>query len=81
MKEGVGAGEVAGAEDGVAIALRLGLRDKAHAGRVAAGGVGVAGLVAGPNHHADLLDVGGEGLLDEDAEDGLFFSVAIDQGL
>ena len=81
VEEGIGAGELARAVDGVAIALRLGLGDEAHPGGVPARGVGVAGLVAGPDDHADLLDVGGEGLLDQDAEDGLFLPVAIDQGL
>ena len=79
VEEGIGAGEFAGAEDGVAVALRLGLGNEAHRGRVAARGVGVAGLVAGPDDHADLFDVGREGLLDQDAEDGLFLPVAIDQ--
>ena len=41
----------------------------------------VARLVAGPDDHADLLDVGRERLLDQDAEDGLFLPVAVDQGL
>ncbi len=81
VKEGVGGGEVAGAEDGVAVAERLGLWDEVQTGRVAARGVGVTGLVAGPDDDADFLNVGGEGLFDQDAEDGLFLAVAIDQGL
>ncbi len=81
VKEGIGGGELAGAKDGVAVAQRLELWDETQTGRVAARGVGVAGLVAGPDDHADFLDVGGEGLFDEDAEDGLFLPVAIDQGL
>ena len=80
-RKGSAAGELAGAKDGVAVAERLGLWDEAQAGRVTARGVGVAGLVAGPDDHADFLYVGGEGLFDEDAEDGLFLPVAIDQGL
>src|ERR1035438_8710413 len=48
---------------------------------MAAPGGGVARLVAGPDHHADLLDIGSEGLLDQDAEHGLLLPVAIDQGL
>ncbi len=81
VEEGIGAREVAGAEDGVAVARRRGLGDEAHTVGVAAGGVCVARLLTGEDDDADLLDVGGERLLDEDAEDGLLLAVTIDQGL
>ena len=78
VKEGIVAGELAGAEDGVAIALRRRLRDEVRGGRVPPSGVGVASLVAGPHDHADLLDVRREGLLDLDGEYGPVLPVAID---
>jgi hypothetical protein len=65
----------------MAIALRFVLRDEANCGSVASGGVGVTGLVARPDNYADLLDVGRQSLLNKDAENRLFLSVAIDQGL
>src|SRR2546430_364437 len=67
--------------DGVAVAQRLRLRGEANPGGVLARGLRIAGFVPGPDHDTDLIDVGGESLFDQNAEDGLFLAVAIDQSL
>ena len=81
MQEGVGAGEGAGAEDGVAVAGGAGLLDEVEAGAVAAGGAGIGVLVAGRDDHGDVPDAGAQDLIDDDAEHGLFDAIAVDQGL
>ena len=65
----------------VSIAQRRWLWDKSHAARMLADRLRISSLVARPSDHADLFDSGGEGLFDNDAEDGLLFSVAVNQSL
>ena len=81
VQEGVATHEGAGAMDGVTVSERAGLGHETDRAGVAAGGLRVSGFIARPDHHADLLDARGEGLFDEDAEDGLLAAVAVDQGL
>ncbi len=56
------------------------LRNEPHRAREVAGGLGVARLVTGPHHDADLPDIRREGLLDQDAENGFLHSV-VDESL
>ena len=81
VEEGIAAGKFARTVNGVAVSERLGLRDEADGASMTPNGLRVALLVAGPDDHADLLDICMERLLDEDAEDGFFLPVAVDQGL
>lgn len=73
--------ERSAAEDGIAEAARLGLFEELEAARVGTGGGAECLLIAGGGDDADFLDAGGEGFLDDDAESGFGFSVAIDEGL
>jgi hypothetical protein len=81
MQERVRAGELARAPDGVAVAARFRLCREVKGRRQLARGLGVAGFVARPYHHADLFDFRGQRLFDEDAEQRLLRAVAIHQGL
>ncbi len=81
VQKGVAAHEVAGAVDGVAVAERLLLGDESDRAGVAASGLDEAALIAGPHHYADFFHLGGQGLLDENAEHRLLAAIAIDQGL
>ena len=81
MEERVVADEVAGAMDGVAVAERLGLTDEADFAGLESGGLGVGGFVARAYDDADLLDSGGDGLFDEDSQDGFLVSVPVDERL
>jgi hypothetical protein len=56
------------------------LGDKAHRPGQTSGGLSVSRLVAGPDHNADLTNVGGKGLLNQDAQDG-FFRAVVDESL
>ena len=77
----LGAGEGAGAPDGVAVAQRFFLLHELQLLSVRAGGRAVGGGVARMNHDTDFPDAGIEGLLDDDVEGGFDFAVAIHQGL
>jgi len=67
--------------DGVAVASGFGLGEEADGVGVGAGGLEVAGFVAGVDDDAGFFDAGGEDLLEEEAEDGTLFSVGGDEGL
>jgi hypothetical protein len=64
----------------VAVSPRLLLGNESHGASEVADGLGEASLVAGPDHDADLANICGEGLFDEDAQNGLFRSV-VDKSL
>ena len=81
VQEGVAAGELARAINGVPISQRLRLRDEPHASGAFAGRLRVARLIARPDHHADLLHLGRQGLLDQNPEDRFLLAVPVDQGL
>ena len=81
VQERVLADEVAGAQNGVAVAQRFGLRDEAEAAGMVARHARVGDLVAGRNDDGDLFDAGAQGFFDDDAEDGLFDPIAVDQRL
>ena len=67
--------------NGVAVSpRRVLLGDESHRAGEVAGGLRVAGLVAGPHHHADFANIRGEGLFDQDAQNGFFRSV-VDESL
>ena len=62
--------------NGVAVSpRRVLLGNESHRAAEIAGGLRVAGLVAGPNHDADFANIRGEGLFDQDAQNGFFRSV------
>ena len=81
VQEGVLADEIAGAQDGMAVAQGLGLRDEAQAAGMIAGHARVGHFVAGRDDDGDLFDAGAQGLFDDDAKHGFFDAIAIDQGL
>ncbi len=59
---------------------RVLLRDESHRAGEVAGGLRVAGLVAGPHHDADFANIRGEGLFNQDVQNGFFHSV-LDESL
>jgi hypothetical protein len=66
--------------NGVAVSPRLLLGDESHCAGEVADGLGIASLVAGPNHDADLANISGESLFDKDAQNG-FFRAIVDESL
>jgi hypothetical protein len=80
VQEGFISHKFARTVNGVAISSRLLLGDESHGAGEVASGLGVASLVAGPDHNADLANICGEGLFDEDAQNGFFRSV-VDESL
>src|ERR1022692_4471381 len=81
VQEGVLPDEVAGAQNGVAVAQRFGLGDEAEAAGMIAGYPRVRCLVAWRNDNSDFVDTGAQGFFDYDAEDRLFDAIAVDEGL
>lgn len=81
VQEGVAGGEIAGAEDGIAVAAGFGLGDEAQASRQGACGAGVGGLIAGRDDQTDFFNAGANNLAKDDGEDGFFGAVTVDQGL
>jgi hypothetical protein len=75
VQEGFVANELSGTIDGVTVSSRPLLRNKPHRTREVAGGLGVPRLIAWPHNDTNLADICGEGLLDEDAENGFLNSV------
>ena len=66
---------------GVAVSpRRVLLGDESHRPGKVAGGLRVTSLVPGPHHHADFANVRGEGLLDQDVQNG-FLHAVLDEGL
>jgi len=80
VQEGLIGHKFARTVNGVAVSSRLLLGDESHGASEVARGLGVASLVAGPDHDADLADIRAEGLIDEDAQNGFFRSV-VDESL
>jgi hypothetical protein len=56
------------------------LGDESHRAGEVPGGLRVTGLVAGPDHNADFANIRGEGLFDQDVQNGFFRSV-LDESL
>jgi len=81
QEEGSGTGKGAGAKDRVAIAAGGGLLDELQAAGLGAGGGPIGRLIPGTDHDANLLDTGGDDLVDQNLEGGLGKSVAVDEGL
>jgi hypothetical protein len=81
VQEGLLTHKFARTVKGVAVSPRwLLLGQESHRAGQVAGGLRVASLVAGPDHDADLADIRGKGLVEQDTQDGLFHSV-MDEGL
>jgi hypothetical protein len=59
---------------------RVLLGDEAHRPGQTARGLRVTRLVAGPHHNADFANVGGKGLLNQNAQNG-FFRAVVDESL
>jgi hypothetical protein len=81
VKKGLPGDEFASAEDGVAVTAGFALGDEAYAVAEDSAGGGVGGFVARADHHAELLDTGGGGLLENDLEGGFRFALLVDQHL
>jgi hypothetical protein len=75
VQERLVANELSRAVDSVAVPSRALLRNEPHGACQASGGLCVSSLIAGPHHDTNFPNVRGEGLLDEDAENGLFNSI------
>jgi hypothetical protein len=75
VQEGLISHKFARTVNGVAVSSRLLLGDESHGTSEVTGGLGVASLVTRPDHNADLANFRGEGLFDEDAQNGFFRSV------
>jgi hypothetical protein len=80
VQEGLIGHKFARTVNGVAVSPRLLLGDESHGASEVADGLGVASLVAGPDHDADRANIRGEGLFDKDAQNGFFRSV-VDESL
>ncbi len=81
VKERILLDEIAGAINGVAIAERLRLLSETDGSGAGASGLGVGGFVSGRDDHANFVDLRGERLFHDDAQDGFFDAIAIDEGL
>ena len=80
VQEGLIGHKFARTINGVAVSPRLLLGNESHRAGEIAGSLRVAGLVAGPDHDADLANIRGEGLFDQDVQNGFFRSV-LDESL
>lgn len=76
-EEGIIAGEGTCGEDGMAEAAGIGLFDELEAISMRAGGRAERLLIAGGDHHGDVIDTGGEGFLDDNGEGGFGLAVAV----
>jgi hypothetical protein len=81
VQERVAAHELARAINRVSVARGLLLHHEPHGARVRPGSPGIRRFVSRPDHYADLLDVGGHRLFDENTQNGLLASVPIDYRL
>jgi hypothetical protein len=75
VQEGLVANELSRAVDGVTVSPRALLRNETHRASQVTGGLRVPGLIPWPHHDTNFSNIRGEGLLDEDAENGLFNSI------
>ncbi len=73
--------ETAGARDSMTVAARFALFEELQAVAQRSRRRGIGRLVARTHHHANVLDAGGEHLLDQDAQRGLLHPVPIHQRL
>jgi hypothetical protein len=73
--------KIFGAVNGVPIAKRFRLVDEMEPTGVVAGHLSIRDVIAGPDNHAYLLDIGSKNLLDDDAQHRFFGSVPVYQGL
>jgi hypothetical protein len=65
----------------MAVTSRLGLLDESQSTGMTACSRCVRFLIAGTYHHADLVNSGGQNFLNDDAQSGLDYTVAIHQRL
>jgi hypothetical protein len=74
-------GKITAAENGMAVAPWHVLGDEMQAARQFARAEAIRGFIAGPDHEANLVDPGVQDILGQNAEGGLFDSVAVHEGL
>ena len=74
-------GEIAAAQDGMTVPPRRILGDEMQAARQFARAEAIRGFVTGPDHEANLVDPGVQDILSQNAEGGLFDSVAVHESL
>jgi hypothetical protein len=75
VQERLVSNELSRAVNGVPVSSRALLWNEPHGACEASGGLCVSGLIAGPHHDTNFPNVGGERLLDEDSENGLFNTI------
>jgi hypothetical protein len=81
VQEGFLTHKFPGTVQGVAVSpRRVLLGDESHRAGKVSRGLGVTGLVAGPDHDANLANIPREGLFNQNAQNG-FFRTVVDEGL